>query len=57
MTATKAIRVACLCAAGVFSGAAGAADESFGPGDVLKDTELYFTAPLRWNVQDWTLAG
>jgi membrane-associated phospholipid phosphatase len=52
MPATKAIRVLCVCAAALFSSHATAADE-FGPADLWSDTRLYFTAPLRWDLQDW----
>ena len=31
--------------------------ESFAIGDVLEDTKLYFTAPLRWDGQDWLYFG
>lgn len=33
------------------------ADESFGIGAVLEDTKLYFTAPLRWDQEDWLYFG
>ena len=32
-----------------------AAENSTMMGDVLEDTKLYFTAPLRWDSRDWTL--
>lgn len=57
MAATKAIGVACICAAGWLSVPAAATEESFGPADVLTDTRLYFTAPLRWDLQDWFRVG
>jgi membrane-associated phospholipid phosphatase len=31
--------------------------EPFAIGDVLEDTKLYFTAPLRWDSQDWLYFG
>jgi membrane-associated phospholipid phosphatase len=31
--------------------------DSFSVGDVLQDTKLYFTAPLRWDRQDWLYFG
>ena len=31
--------------------------ESLGPQDVWTDTKLYFTAPLRWDTQDWLFFG
>jgi membrane-associated phospholipid phosphatase len=31
--------------------------ESLSIGDVLEDTKLYFTAPLRWDSQDWLYFG
>ncbi len=31
--------------------------DSFSIGDVLQDTKLYFTAPLRWDSQDWLYFG
>jgi membrane-associated phospholipid phosphatase len=31
--------------------------ESFSIGDVLEDSKLYFTAPLRWDGQDWLYFG
>ncbi|MBV8854259.1 MAG: phosphatase PAP2 family protein [Sinobacteraceae bacterium] len=57
MPATKAIGVACICAAGWVSVPAAASEEDFGPADVLTDTRLYFTAPLRWDLQDWFRVG
>ncbi len=57
MPATKAIGVACICAAGWVSLPAAATQESFGATDVLTDTRLYFTAPLRWDLQDWFRVG
>lgn len=31
--------------------------EQFTLGDVWQDTKLYFTAPIRWDVQDWMFFG
>jgi membrane-associated phospholipid phosphatase len=31
--------------------------DSFTLGEALEDTKLYFTAPLRWNSQDWLYFG
>jgi membrane-associated phospholipid phosphatase len=31
--------------------------DSFSIGDALEDTKLYFTAPLRWDSQDWLYFG
>jgi hypothetical protein len=33
------------------------ADESFSVKDALVDTKLYFTAPLRWDKEDWIAFG
>lgn len=34
-----------------------AADPPPGVGTLLKDTKLYFTAPLRWNIDNWSAFG
>jgi membrane-associated phospholipid phosphatase len=34
-----------------------AADDSFSLATALQDTKLYFTAPLRWDEQDWLYFG
>jgi len=31
--------------------------EDFSAGDVLEDAKLYFTAPIRWDVNDWLYFG
>ena len=31
--------------------------DSFSLADALEDTKLYFTAPLRWDSQDWLYFG
>jgi membrane-associated phospholipid phosphatase len=33
------------------------ADETFSVKSALEDTKLYFTAPLRWDVEDWIAFG
>jgi membrane-associated phospholipid phosphatase len=33
------------------------ADEAFGARSALEDTKLYFTAPLRWDEEDWISFG
>jgi membrane-associated phospholipid phosphatase len=35
----------------------GSMADSFSLGDVLNDTKLYYTAPLRWDSQDWLYFG
>jgi membrane-associated phospholipid phosphatase len=42
---------------GVFHCALAADSESFSLRTALQDTKLYFTAPLRWDEQDWTYFG
>jgi len=36
---------------------AGSFADSFTLGEALEDTKLYFTAPLRWDSQDWLYLG
>jgi hypothetical protein len=33
------------------------ADEAFSAKSALEDTKLYFTAPLRWDEEDWVAFG
>src|SRR5260221_7128257 len=35
----------------------GCAADSFSVGEALNDTKLYFTAPLRWDSEDWLYFG
>ena len=44
---------ACACAAAGFFGSAVASAHSFTVQTALDDTRLYFTAPLRWDREDW----
>ncbi len=44
-------------AAMVFAPAASRADDSFTFGVALEDTKQYFTAPLRWDTEDWLYFG
>lgn len=48
--------LACACAAGFLSLPA-RADEPSVIRVAIDDTEQYFTAPLRWDAEDWTIAG
>ena len=40
-----------------FASAPVAAADAFDVGTVLEDTKLYFTAPLRWDAEDWLYFG
>jgi hypothetical protein len=42
---------------GVLCWPVSASADSFSIGNVLEDTKLYFTAPLRWDSQDWLYFG
>ncbi|HMI52240.1 MAG TPA: hypothetical protein VK525_12065, partial [Candidatus Saccharimonadales bacterium] len=42
---------------GVFHSALAADSEPFSLQTALQDTKLYFTAPLRWDQQDWMYFG
>ena len=53
----KAILTGCIAALGFVLTPAACRAESFGPGDVLTDAKLYFTAPLRWDGTDWLYFG
>ena len=58
--ALKGIRlpaVATFCAAISFLPIGARADESFSVKGALEDTRLYFTAPLRWDEEDWIAFG
>jgi membrane-associated phospholipid phosphatase len=46
-----------LCSAGVVQSAPAADSSSFSIDKALLDTKLYFTAPLRWDEQDWLYFG
>jgi membrane-associated phospholipid phosphatase len=58
--ALKGVRlpaVATFCAAISFLPIGARADESFSVKGALEDTKLYFTAPLRWDEEDWIAFG
>jgi membrane-associated phospholipid phosphatase len=42
---------------GVLFSPAGSMADSFSLGELLNDTKLYYTAPLRWDAQDWLYFG
>ena len=42
---------------GVLLWPVGSAADSFSLGELLNDTKLYYTAPLRWDSQDWLYFG
>jgi membrane-associated phospholipid phosphatase len=53
----KAIHRSALLIGAALFGPAGAFADSFTLGEALEDTKLYFTAPLRWDSQDWLFFG
>jgi membrane-associated phospholipid phosphatase len=53
----KTTLAALLWMASVFSSAPADADDSFTLATALEDTKLYFTAPLRWDEEDWLYFG
>ena len=57
MPAKKAIFTSMCAAMGALTAVPAAAADTLTAGDVWTDTKLYFTAPLRWDVQDWTYFG
>jgi len=55
--ATKATLAAFLCMASALSSAPAGAADSFTFSTALEDTKLYFTAPMRWDEEDWMYFG
>jgi membrane-associated phospholipid phosphatase len=53
----KAIAAALLGSVGACGLSTPCRADSLGAADVWTDTKLYFTAPLRWDVQDWLFFG
>jgi len=51
------IRKAIICGLLFLGTTAPALAQTFSPGDVWTDTKLYFTAPLRWDAEDWLYFG
>jgi len=52
----SALRIAALLS-GALLWPIGSVADSFSVGEALNDTKLYFTAPLRWDSQDWLYFG
>jgi membrane-associated phospholipid phosphatase len=57
MTTKKAISTCGWAALAVLSTSSASAAESLGLDDLWTDTKLYFTAPARWDMQDWVYFG
>jgi membrane-associated phospholipid phosphatase len=57
LTSRVLLAAAALGAAIGFTPAAARADEAFNVKRALEDTRLYFTAPLRWDEEDWIAFG
>jgi membrane-associated phospholipid phosphatase len=53
----KAIRRSALLIGATLLWPAGSFADSFTLGEALEDTKLYFTAPVRWDSQDWLFFG
>ena len=54
---TSFLAAATFCAAISLLPIGARADESFSVKSALEDTKLYFTAPLRWDEEDWVAFG
>ncbi len=57
LTQTMPIPSSRLLLATTFFACASCSAEQFDARAALEDTKLYFTAPLRWDAQDWTVFG